>query len=569
MKTKKLISLTLALLMVVTLFAGCAKPTDQPAPADPAQPETPTPAEPEKPKADQILKFGGSGWGGLFNPIMEDNVYDQYVTSLIFEGLTDNNSEGEYVPALADWTISDDHLTYTFTLKDGIKFSDGSPLTTEDVEFTYKTMAHPDYNGPRAYAVSNLVGYNEYHSGATDVFEGVNVIDDKTISFIFTEGSAAPGNIECFEYGIMPSDYYAFDTWEDFLALNEKPLGSGVCVFDSWEPKQYIKLMKNTNYWDPSNALKFDGILMSEVPDESILSALQTNQIDLAQISSSAENLEAAEALSNIYLFKYLGNGYTFMGFNCTKPQLADAKVRQALMYALDRESFIEAQYGAGLAEVGMAPISPSSWAFPDSSDLNAYKFDMEKAAQLMDEAGWKMGTDGYRYKDGEKFHVNWLVYTDSSWPGTLSGMAADTWKQLGVELEIELMDFDTVSSRTMDAAPGEKDFDIYTMGFSLSIDPDPTGALFDDDAYVAGGFNASGYKNPAAMELVKKGKAEFDTEKRAVIYKEWAKIMNEEIPHVIIAYRNELFGVNNRVKGLNIDTFVKFPQSIKSVTLE
>lgn len=569
MKTKKIISLILALLMVVTLFAGCTKPTDQPAPSEPNQPEAPAPAEPEKPKADQILKFGGSGWGGLFNPIMEDNVYDDYVANLIFEALTDNNSEGEYVPVLADWTLSDDHLTYTFTLKDGIKFSDGSPLTTEDVEFTYKTIAHPDYNGPRAYAVANLVGYEEYHSGATDVFEGIKVIDDKTIAFTFQNGLAAPGNIECFIYGIMPSDYYAFDTWEDFLALNEKPIGSGVCVFDSWEPKQYIKLMKNTNYWDPSRALKFDGILMSEVPDESILSALQTNQIDLAQIASSAENLEAAEALSNISLFNYLGNGYTFMCFNCTRPQLADVKVRQALMYALDRESFIEAQYGAELAEIGMAPISPSSWAFPDSSDLNAYTFDMDKAAQLMDEAGWKMESDGFRYKDGEKFHVKWLVYTDSSWPGTLSGMAADTWKQLGVELEVELMDFDTVSSRTMDAAPGEKDFDIYTMGFSLDIDPDPTGALFDDDAYVAGGFNASGYKNPAAMELVKKGKAEFDTDKRAVIYKEWAKIMNTEIPHVIIAYRSEIFGVNNRVKGMNIDTYVKFTQSIRNVTLE
>lgn len=569
MKTKKLISLTLALLMVVTLFAGCAKPADQPAPADPSQPETPAPAEPEKPKADQILKFGGSGWGGLFNPIMEDNVYDEYVTGLIFEALVDNNSEGEYVPELAEWTVSDDHLTYTFTLKDGIKFSDGSPLTTKDVEFTYKTIAHPDYNGPRAYAVSNLVGYKEFHSGETDVFEGIKVIDEKTIAFTFPEGSAAPANIECFIYGILPAEYYAFDTWEDFLALNEKPLGSGVCVFDSWEPKQYIKLLKNTNYWDPSNALKIEGILMSEVPDESILSALQTNQIDLAQISSSAENLEAAKALDNIYLFNYLGNGYTFMCFNCTRPQLADVKVRQALMYALDRESFIEAQYGAGLAEVGMAPISPSSWAFPDSSELNAYKFDMDKAAQLMDEAGWKMESDGYRYKDGEKFHVKWLVYTDSSWPGTLSSMASDTWKQLGVELEIELMDFDTVASRTMDAAPGEKDFDIYTMGFSLSIDPDPTGALFDDDAYVAGGFNASGYKNPAAMELVKKGKSEFDTDKRAVIYKEWAKIMNTEIPHAIIAYRSEIFGVNNRVKGLNIDTYVKFNQSITNVTLE
>ncbi|WP_313344909.1 ABC transporter substrate-binding protein [Sedimentibacter sp.] len=567
MKTRKLLSLILSMLMVVTLLSGCTQPI-QPAPApSPEQPQ-PTPA-PEAPKADQILKFGGSGWGGLFNPIMEDNVYDGYVSDLLFEHLVDNNKEGEYVPELATWTISDDHLTYTFTLKDGIKFSDGTPLTTKDVEFTYKTIAHPDYNGPRAYAVATLVGYEAYHNGSTDVFEGIKIVDEKTISFTFPEGSAAPANIECFIYGIMPEHYYAFENWDDFLALNEQPLGSGVCVFDSWEPKQYIKLMKNTNYWDSSRALKFDGILMSEVPEESIISALQTNQIDLAQITSSAENLQAAEALNNIYLFNYLGNGYTFMCFNAITPQLSDVRVRQALMYALDRESFIEAQYGAGLAKVGMAPISPSSWAFPDASELNAYKFDMEKAAQLMNEAGWKMESDGFRYKDGQKFHVKWLVYTDSSWPGTLSSMAADTWKQLGVELEIELMDFDTVASRTMDAAPGEKDFDIYTMGFSLSIDPDPTGALFDDDAYVAGGFNASGYKNAEAMELVKKGKSEFDTDKRAEIYKEWAKIMNYEIPHAIIAYRSEIFGVNNRVKGMEIDTYKKFVQSIRDVTLE
>lgn len=567
MKTKKLISLALCLLMTVTMFTGCTQAANQQEATDTEQPESQESAE--KPKADQILKFGGTGWSGVFNPIMLDNVYDAYVGDLIFEKLVDNNDEGEFVPALAEWTLSDDRLTYTFTLKDGIKFSDGSALTTNDVEFTYKTVAHPDYNGPRAHIASNLVGYKEFHSGKTDVFEGINVIDDKTISFTFVEGEAAPANIQCFNYGILSADYYAFDTWEDFLALNEKPMGSGVCVFESWEPKQYIKLMKNTNYWDSSNALKFDGILMSEVPDESILSALQTGQIDFAQISASTENLNAAQALDNIYLYNYLGNGYTFMCFNCTRPILEDVRVRQALMYALNRKAFINAEYGEGLAQVGMAPISPASWAFPNASELNAYDFDMDKAAQLMDEAGWKMESDGYRYKDGEKFHVNWLVYTDSTWPGTLSGMAADTWKQLGVELEVELMDFDTVSSRTMDAKPGEKDFDIYTMGFSLDPDPDPSGALFDDDAYVEGGFNASGYKNPEAMELVKKGKNEFDTEKRAVIYKEWAKIMNEEIPHVIIAYRNELFGINNRVKNMTIDTYVNFPQSIKDVTLE
>ena len=217
---------------------------------------------------------------------MTDNVYDDYVVNLIFEHLIDNNAEAEYVPELAEWTLSEDHLTYTFTLKDGIKFSDGTPLTTADVEFTYKTIAHPKYNGPRAHAVASLVGYDAFHKGETDVFEGIKVIDEKTISFTFPEGSAAPANIECFIYGIMPKHYYEFETWEDFLALNEAPLGSGVCVFDSWAPKEFIKVMKNQNYWDSANALQIDGILMSEVPDESILSALQTNQIDLADRKS-------------------------------------------------------------------------------------------------------------------------------------------------------------------------------------------------------------------------------------------------------------------------------------------
>ncbi|MGD9568039.1 MAG: ABC transporter substrate-binding protein [Sedimentibacter sp.] len=565
MKNKKLLSLLLAVMLVVTLFAGCSNKTAQPTTEEP---KTEEPAA-EKPAEPKILKFGASGWGGLFNPIMSDNVYDAYVTDILFEGLVGNNAEGEMIPEIAEWKLSDDKLTYTFTLMDGIKFSDGSPLTTEDVEFTYKTIAHPDYNGPRAYAVASLKGYDEFHSGSTDVFEGIKVIDEKTIAFIFQDGMAAPANIECFIYGIMPSDYYAFDTWEDFLALNEKPLGSGIMVFDSWEPKQFINLVKNENYWDTANAAKFDGILMSEVPDDSILSALQTEQIDFAQIASSADNLAAAEAMPNIHIENYLGNGYTFMCFNVTRPQLADVKVRQALMYALDRKSFIDIQYGEGLASVGMAPISPSSWAFPDSSELNAYEFDMDKAAQLMDEAGWKMESDGFRYKGGEKFHITWLVYTDSAWPGTLSGMAADTWKQLGVDLEIELMDFDTVASRTMDAAPGEKVFDIYTMGFTLNIDPDPTGALFDDDAYVAGGFNASGYKNAAAMELVKKGKTEFDTAKRAEIYKEWAKIMNYEIPHVIIAYRSEIFGINNRVKGMDLGTYTTWDMTLKGLAIE
>lgn len=252
-------------------------------------------------------------------------------------------------------------------------------------------------------------------------------------------------------------------------------------------------------------------------------------------------------------------------------PKLGDVRVRQALLYALDRENFIKAEYGSEeLARVGLAPISPTSWAFPDESELNSYPYDLEKAAALLDEAGWVMGSDGYRYKDGEKLALKWLVYTDSTWPGTLSSMAFDSWKQIGVELTIELMDFNTVAERTMDAKPGEKDFDIYTMGFSLSIDPDPSGALFDFDAYTEGGFNASGYYNERAQELIKLGKNEFDQAKRAEYYKEFAILMNEEVPTSIVAYRSEIWGVNDRVKGLeNMTAYSKWDDIINEIELD
>ena len=549
MKVRRLLTLVIAVLMVATAFTGCAGGNDVAA-------------------NDEILRFGTSGYDGVLNPIMTDNTYDSYATALIFESLIRLDAKGEYQPDIATWKISDDHLTYTFTLKDGIKFSNGTPMTADDVYFTYATMAHPDYNGPRAYAVADLVGYEDYHSGKTQTFEGIKVIDSKTISFTFKDGMASPANIECFVYGILSKDYYKFDKWDDFLALNEKPMGSGVMVFEAFAPKEYIKMLRNENYWDPKNGAKIGGIYFLEVPDETLISALETEQIDFAQVSASQDNLQALKELPNVNAVNYLGNGYTFMCFNTKKPTLSDKRVRQALMYALNRKDFIKIQYGEGIAEVGMAPLSPVSWAFPKEG-LNPYDFDMDKAAQLMDEAGWKMGADGFRYKDGQKFSIGWLVYTDSPWPGKLSSMAADTWKQLGVDLKIEIMDFNTVSDKTMDAEPEDRTFDIYTMGFSLSVDPDPTGALFDDNASAKGGFNASGYRNDYAMELVRKGKQEFDTAKRAEIYKEWALIMNDELPHAIIAYRSEIWGINKKIKGMDIGTYQDFTSVIKQITVE
>ena len=506
-----------------------------------------------------ILRFGTSGIEGTFNPVVSDGVYDNYVVSLVFEGLISNDAEGQYIPSLAEsWELSDDKLTYTFTLKDGITFSDGSALTADDVAFTYNTIKEADYAGPR--------------SAVGAAIDTVTVVDDKTIAFKMVK--ASPANIANFTYGIMSKEYYAHSSFEELTQKNPTPMGTGKFVLEDggYAPKQYVKLTKNENYWDAENAPKIDGVTLSEVSEDTVLSALQAGEIDMCQPAAKAENVEAIDGMDNAHLVSYLGNGYTFMAFNTTRPTLAQTEVRQALMYALDRKSFLKAEYGSDdLVSLGMAPISPVSWAYPGNDELNAYDYDLDKAAKMLDDAGWKdTDGDGIRDKDGTPLHLNWLVYTDSTWPGTLSSMAYDSWSQIGVDLEITQMDFNTVSSTVMDAEPGQKDFDIYTMGFSLSIDPDPTGALFDADAYVAGGFNATGFRDEKSQELIAEGLAEFDQDKRAEIYKEWAIRQNELVPTAIIAYRSEIWGIADRVHGLDdLNSYQDFTSFISDVTLD
>ena len=508
--------------------------------------------------SSNILKYGLSGIEGNFSPFISSNTYDTYVCSLIFEPLVTVDASGEYVPYLADWELSDDKLTYTFTLKDGIKFSDGTDMTAEDVAYSYSVPAEEDYAGPRLN-VANAIA-------------DIKVVDDKTVAF--TMASASPANIQNFTYGIMSKEYYAHSSFEELNELNQKPMGSGKFVLEDggYASKQYVKLKTNENYWDSDAKPKIDGVYMLEVADDTVLSSLESGEIDMCMPAAKAENVESIESMSNAHLVSYLGNGYTFMCFNTTRPTLAQTEVRQALMYALDRKSFLKAEYGSDdLVSLGMAPISPVSWAYPGNDALNAYDYDLDKAAKMLDDAGWKdTDGDGIRDKDGTPLHLNWLVYTDSTWPGTLSSMAYDSWHKIGVDLEITQMDFNTVSSMTMDAEPGEKDFDIYTMGFSLSADPDPTGGLYDADAYVAGGFNASGFRDEKSQELIAEGLAEFDQDKRAEIYKEWAIRQNELVPTAIIAYRSEIWGIADRVHGLDdLNSYQDFTSFISDVTLD
>jgi peptide/nickel transport system substrate-binding protein len=241
--------------------------------------------------------------------------------------------------------------------------------------------------------------------------------------------------------------------------------------------------------------------------------------------------------------------------------------VRQALIYALDRQTYVDTWLGS-FGTVGMAPISPASWAF-SGAGLNNYAFNLDKARELLHEAGWEPGDDGILVKDGVRMELRWLVYHDVPWPAVIASFAEDSWRQIGVELTIEYMSHAEIMAATFGTDPQERDFDMFAMGFIFPIDPDPTGALFDHNAFIVGGLNASGYFNTRAQELIALGRTTFSRSERANIYREWAQIMNESLPTVIIAYRYDLWVVGYHVRGMTINTYQDWWQSISNITLE
>lgn len=546
-----------ALMLVGITLTGCTTPAPTVAPTSaPAATVAPTVAPTEAPTATPtpeptatpaplpILRFGTSSLNGKFNPILVDGVYDQYVVSMIFDGLIGNDPDGSvnHKGVASDWTVSDDHLTYTFTIKDNANFSNGDPVTAADVKFTYETMANPKYDGPYQSTVSNVVGFDEYNKGTATEITGIKVIDDKHVSFTIKEPYVAE-IISNLGIGILDHTYYAFTNWDDFKALSAKPMGCGAFLFKDYDPAQACNLVINPNYGGTKPQL--GGVSILIIPDETQIQALMTGQVDIVNPAASKDNWDAMTADTSVAnAVKFVGNGYNVIGMNLQNPLFSDKKVRQALLYGLNIKQFIDTQW-QGFAEQCLTPISPVSWAYPDVSKLNTYAFDPEKAKQLLDEAGWKVGKDGIRVKDGKRFSFTWIAYNDVAWPKNLQALATEQWKAIGVEMKSELMDFNTVSDKVFTQGK----FDMFNIGWSLSIDPDPVG-MFDKASDVKGGYNAMHYYNADAEKIFAQERQEFNQDARKAELQQWAQIANDDLPYLFCAVRQEIWGISTKFTG-------------------
>lgn len=511
------------------------------------------------------LIVGSSEAAGNFLPIYYATTYDAPVVALVFEGLLKTDRNGNYMPGLAESLpeISEDGKTYTFKLKKGVKFHSGNPLTADDVVFTYETIADPAYDGRFTSYVKDLVGYEDYSTGKTEKFAGVEKVDDNTVKFHFKENMAP--NIVQTAMGIMDSKFYAHKKG-DMAPVKSKMQqlsGTGPYKLSKFEPRQYFELVENYDYYGKKPEIP--KIIVKFVTDATDVQELIKGDIDMLTGVITPEKLEMADVTGFIDRDQYLRHGYGYIKFNTQDPVVADKRVRQALTYGLDRQAFLDL-YFKGLAINVDAPISKAHWTYDPSLDAKmiTYDFDPAKAGKLLDEAGWKLEKDGYRYKDGQKMIINWTSIKDLDIVNILMPILIENWKQLGVDVKLSPMDFNSLMDKVYKERTG---FSMFNMATSEATFPDPS-TSWHSEYDKTGGNNTSQFRNTKNDELLDKMKRELDRDKYKQLWQEWAININEEAP-MINLYTNTYTDLyNRRVENFDTDSLWPWYRAVMDTKL-
>lgn len=514
-----------------------------------------------------ILTIGGTSPDGVFNPITNSSVYDRYIVELIFDKMLEEEADGSITTdgALAEsYEISEDGLTYTFHLREGLKWHDGEPVTAEDAAWTYHAIFAPDYKG-RSYGavMQDIVGAEEVKKGQAETAEGIKVIDDLTLE-ITVKSPKATTLRQLGVLNIMPKHYYGGKSADEMAALDRDPLGNGKFKLKKYEVEQFVELEPNTDYWQ--GAPKLDGIIWKVIANVDELSEFEIGNIDAVNFEGSIENYETIKAFEHGELINNLNNGYAYAAFNFQNPILQDKNVRQALVYGLDRQGFVDSFFGDEGGFVAHAPISQVSWAYPDESELNMYSYDKDKAIALLEESGWVLGSDGIREKDGKKLAIKWVSYQEAAWSSKITALAVEQWEQIGVDCTIELMDFNSLSEMISEPANADK-WDLYNMAWGLTADPDMY-STYSKTQFTPGN-NRGYFENEHIEGLMVKGIEEFDQEKRKEIYQELAIEFNEELPYIYIYTRMDPWLVNKRVKNFTPSEFLYWTHNAHEIEVQ
>ena len=481
------------------------------------------------------------------NSMLSSDTASNQVIGLMFDGLLNSKKDGTLIPALASDLpkTSSDGLTYTFKLRSGLKWSDGTPITSDDVKFTYSLAQDPAYADVASPRRGDLSKY----------IKSIDTPDQQTVVFTMTQ-VFAPFLASHGQYGILPKHVLGS---LDAKAINTAPYNTaptvvnGAFKFVSWEKGQQVTLSRNDNYW--AGAPYLDQWIYKVLPDSvAVTNQLKTGEIDVGPVDPGA--FDTLKPVSTVAIAEFPVAIFTFYAYQLDQNKPAgklfqDQAVRQALLYALDRQSMVNAIFfNHGVVADSVEP--PISWAHVKPN--TQYPFDKSKAESLLDGAGWAKGSDGIRAKNGQKLKFTMITNAGNKQRESCLTYMQQAWSAIGVEATPSLIQFPQLVSQIVDI----RTFDIFLVGFSWSQDPDES-PLFHSRNTAPGGFNGFDFKNDQVDAALDGALNTLDQNKRKEFYTTFQNLMADQVPAPILVFNTGIYGVNTRVQGTDFGPFNQF----------
>lgn len=470
-----------------------------------------------------------------FNTINSSDVASQYIEGFMFDSLLDMPESLKFTPKLAESFDTTDNQTYTIKINAKANWSDGTPVTAEDAVFTLNLIANPNVETHVGNFLTPLEGLEngKLPEGVTEI-PSVKVIDEKTLEFK-TTNPVDPNMIKeqlGVKLMILPKhilqDVDPKELSKDPFMQNPT-VTNGPFKFVQYKKDQYVEFEKNPDYY--LGTPKLDKIFVKIMPASNLVAQLQTGEIQMNNSLGkiAVQDYETVKKIENVKTELQQTIGFQMLVFNMET--IKDAKLRQAMAYAINRESIVD-DLLKGTGEIIDGPYTSLNPYL--NNDLTKYTYDPEKAKQLLAESGWDKNQT-----------LDFVVPLGNKVREQSANIIVQNLEDIGIKVKTATYDFP--SSLQM---AKEGDYDLYLLGNALTIDPDVSTMYASN-----GSFNFMNYNNPKVDQLLADGKAEPVAEKRKVIYDELQEIWEADLPVLTLYSDYNFAAVSDSVSygGVNI----------------
>ncbi|MEM6427776.1 MAG: ABC transporter substrate-binding protein [Deinococcota bacterium] len=427
----------------------------------------------------------------------------------------------ELEPVLAEsYTVSEDGLTYTFKLREGVLFHNGDELTAEDVKYTFEF-----YSDPSSTIASDFLN-----------MESIDIIDRYTLQVNMSDVNAAFVTFA----GATPIVNAAYHQEVGEEGFRTAPIGTGAFRLKEWRAAEFTELEAFPDHFRGAPSLA--SYRLEVVPEPSVrYIALLTGEADSAVWPLLVEDSQSFDNEPGYRVVRTLANSVKHILLNNEVPQLSDKRVRRAMLHALDRQRIIDDLWN-GAAEIAHSNLTPKN-AFYHKTDLPQYAFDPAAARSLMEEAGWVEGSDGIREKDGLKLSFTCTTITGDQARRPIAELSQIFLRDIGVDMQLAEAPISTILAGLREST---MESSLFNWTYGSTPEPDPSALLRSD-----GGNNFNSFRNAEMDALIDEGIATVNPADRLPIYHRIQELFVEEVPCLYLQFDEWINVYSPEMQGL------------------